>query len=176
MQAAAASLNGTVSHRELAGMSDDDGVTLRQSTAAGTISAEVLQHPMSGRAAKMISHAMNQAHRGDHLKAITELQLALKERSAVPYAHSLLGSEYLKTNQVPAALEQLTEAVKLLPRDPANHANLGYALFLMGQLEAGEAQVLTALAEDQHNAQTRSLLQQMRRIRGESGVGEASVK
>src|ERR1700683_5117945 len=99
---------------------------------AGTVSVEQLQHPLSRKGVRLLRQAQNFAAMGDHGKAIAELQLALKERSAIPYAHSLLGSEYLRINQAPAAIEALEQAIKLLPRNAANHSNLGYALFLLG--------------------------------------------
>jgi tetratricopeptide (TPR) repeat protein len=128
------------------------------SVPAGTISVEQLQHPLSRKGANLIRKARNFAAMGDHEEAIAELQLALKERSAIPYAHSLLGSEYLRINQVPAAIEALEQAVKLLPRSAANHSNLGYALFLLGDLERAEWEVRRALDLDHNNEKTRLVL------------------
>jgi tetratricopeptide (TPR) repeat protein len=125
---------------------------------AGTVSVERLQHPLSRKGANLIRKAQNFSSMGDHGKAIVELQLALKERSAIPYAHSLLGSEYLRINQVPAAIEALEQAVKLLPREAINHANLGYALFLVGYAERGEQEVRRALELDRNNEKTRHVL------------------
>jgi len=125
---------------------------------AGTVSVEQLQHPLSRKGASLIRKAQNYAAMGDHGKAIAELQLALKERSAIPYAHSLLGSEYLRINQFPAAIEALEQAVKLLPRNAANHSNLGYALFLVGYAERAEQEVRRALELDRNNQTTRHVL------------------
>jgi tetratricopeptide (TPR) repeat protein len=128
------------------------------SQPAGTVSVEQLQHPLSHKGEKLIRQAQNFAAMGDHDKAIAELQLALKEPSAIPYAHSLLGTEYLRTNQAPAAIEALEQAVKLLPRNAVNHANLGYALFLMGDAERAEQEVRRALDLDRDNEKTRRVL------------------
>ena len=125
------------------------------------VSVEELQHPLSGKALKMMRRAANFAAMGRHDKAIEQLQAALKEPSAVPYAHSLLGQEYLKTNQVPVAIPELEEAVKLLPHNVANHSNLGYALFLTGDLDAGEREVRQALALDRQNSKTQHVLDQI---------------
>jgi tetratricopeptide (TPR) repeat protein len=125
---------------------------------ASTVSVEQLQHPLSRKGASLIRKAQNFSAMGDHGKAIAELQLALKERSAIPYAHSLLGSEYLRINQIPAAVESLEQAVKLLPRNAADHSNLGYALFLLGYVERGEQEVLRALDLDRNNETTRHVL------------------
>ncbi len=128
---------------------------------ASTVSVEQLQHPLSGKAAKMLNRAANLGAMGRHDKAIEQLQAALKEPSAVPYAHSLLGQEYLKTNQVPVAITELEEAVKLLPHNVADHSNLGYALFLEGNLDAGEREVRQALELDRQNSKTKHVLDQI---------------
>jgi tetratricopeptide (TPR) repeat protein len=129
---------------------------------AGTVSVEQLQHPVSRKGEKLLRRAHNFSAMGDHGKAIAELRLALGERSAIPYAHSLLGSEYLKINQVPAAIEALEEAVKLLPRNPVNHSNLGFALFLLGYADRAEQEVRRALDLDralgQNDEKTRHVL------------------
>jgi tetratricopeptide (TPR) repeat protein len=123
---------------------------------------EQLQHPVSRKGDGLLRQARNFAAMGDHRKAIAQLQLALKEPSAMPYAHSLLGTEYLRINQVPAAIEALEQAIKLLPRNAINHANLGFALFLSGLAERGEQEVRKALELDhalhQNDEKTRHVL------------------
>jgi len=126
--------------------------------SAATISVDQLQHPLSRKGAGLLRQAQNFSAMGDHARAIEELQLALKERSAIPYAHSLLGTEYLRTNQVPAAIEALEQAVKMLPRTAVNYANLGYALFLMGSVERAEVELRRALDLDRNNEKTRRVL------------------
>jgi Flp pilus assembly protein TadD len=134
------------------------GLEPTPSATAGKISVDELQHPLSRKGESLIRQAQNFVAMGDHDKAISELRLALKERSAIPYADSLLGVEYLKTNQVPAAIDALEQAVKLMPRSVPNHSNLGYAFFLMGYLERGEQEVRRALDLDRNNEKTRRVL------------------
>jgi tetratricopeptide (TPR) repeat protein len=140
------------------------------SEPAGAVSVEQLQHPVSRKGDGLLRQALNFAAMGDHPKAIAKLQLALKEPSAVPYAHSMLGTEYLRINQVPAAIEALEKAVKLLPRDAVNHANLGFALFLSGSAERGEQEVRQALELDralhQNDEKTRFVLGLILHARG----------
>lgn len=140
------------------------------SEPVGAVSVEQLQHPVSRKGDGLLRQARNFADMGDHQKAIAKLQLALKERSAIPYAHSMLGTEYLKTNQVPAAIEALEQAIKLLPRDAVNHSNLGVALFLSGSAERGEQEVRKALeldhAQHQNDEKTRFVLSLILRTRG----------
>lgn len=132
---------------------------------AGTVSVEELQHPLSNKAIKMLRRAENFSAMGRHDKAIEQLYAALKEPSAVPYVHSLLGQEYLKTNQVPVAITELQEAVKLLPHNVADHSNLGYALYLTGDLDSGEREVRKALELDRQNSKTQHVLEQILRAR-----------
>lgn len=132
------------------------------SNPAGTVSVEQLQHPVSRKGDSLIRQALNFVAMGDHPKAIAKLKLALKEPSAMPYAHSLLGTEYLRINQVPAAIDALEQAIKLLPRNAVNHANLGYALFISGLAERAEQEARKALeldhAQHQNDEKTRHVL------------------
>lgn len=128
---------------------------------AGAVSVEQLQHPLSPKAAKLLDKAHNFSVMGRHDLAIAQLQAALKERSAVPYAHSMLGAEYLRTNQVPEAIAELEQALTLLPRDVPDRSNLGYALFLSGDLDRAESEARQALELDANNPKTRSVLYQI---------------
>ncbi|HEX5432404.1 MAG TPA: tetratricopeptide repeat protein [Bryobacteraceae bacterium] len=126
--------------------------------SGSTVSVEQLAHPLSKKARKMIEKAQKYSHSGDHAKAIGELRKALEEPSAIPYAHSILGAELLKTGNVKAALQELKEGVLLLPHSVANHSNLGYALFLSGQKEEGEKEIREALKMDSTSPQARFLI------------------
>jgi Flp pilus assembly protein TadD len=137
---------------------ETSGAAPARTVSPGTVSVEQLQHPLSRKGASLIRRAQNFAAAGDHGNAIAELRLALKERSAIPYAHSLLGSEYLKINQVPEAIEALEQAVKLMPRSAVNHSNLGYALYLLGDIERAAREVRQALELDRNNERTRHVL------------------
>jgi tetratricopeptide (TPR) repeat protein len=129
---------------------------------AGSVSVEQLQHPVSRKGDGLLRQAQKLAKKGDHLSAIAKLKLALKERSAAPYARSMLGTEYLRINQVPAAIDSLEQAVTMLPRDPANHSNLGFALLLTGSIERAEQEARKALDLDrifhQNDDKTRHVL------------------
>lgn len=131
---------------------------LREQSPAATVSAERLRHPVTQKAAKMLDRALAYSVAGEHAKAIEQLRRALKEPSAIPYAHSMLGAEYLWTKEVPAAIGELEEAIRLLPHEAANHSNLGYALYLEGQVDRGREEVHQALALDANNPKTRFVL------------------
>jgi hypothetical protein len=64
-----------------------------------TISTDVLRHPPSLKARRLLQKAMHLAEHGNHPAAVQGLQEALvKEPSAAPYARNLLGLEYLRTS------------------------------------------------------------------------------
>jgi tetratricopeptide (TPR) repeat protein len=135
----------------------------------GTVSVEQLQHPLSRKGAKLIAQARNFSAMGRHDQAIEQLQLALKETSAVPYAYSMLGVEYLKTNRVASAITELEQALALLPRNVVDRSNLGYALFLSGDLERAETETRQALELDRNNAKTQRVLNQILTARKSQG-------
>ena len=128
---------------------------------AKTVSVEQLQHPVSRKGAKLLDQARNFVAMGRHDRAIAQLLLALKERSAIPYAHSMLGAEYIKTNQIPAAIAELEQAIAVLPRNVPNHSNLGYALFLSGEFDRAETETRQALELDRNNTTTQHVLSQI---------------
>lgn len=137
---------------------------------AGTVSVEQLEHPLSPKAAKLLEKARNFAAMGLPDKAIAQLHTALKERSAVPYAHSMLGAEYLRMKRIPEAISELEQALTLLPRNVPDRSNLGYALFLSGDLDRAESEVRKALELDCNNPKTRKVLSKIleaRRIEGQ---------
>jgi Flp pilus assembly protein TadD len=130
----------------------------RAEAPAATISVERLRHPLTSKAARLLRKAQILAAAGDHPKAIETLQHALSEASAIPYVHSMLGVEYLKTGRVAQAEEELEQAVRLLPEDSVNHSNLGYALYLAGDAGRSEQEVRRALEIDRSNSPAQKML------------------
>lgn len=132
---------------------------------ASTVSVEQLQHPLTHKGAGLLNQAQNFAAMGRHDKAIAKLQEALKERSAIPYAHGMLGVEYLKTNQFAAAIAELEQTLASLPHNVAARSNLAYALALSGNYERGEQEARQALDLDHNNPKTRHVLNQILQAR-----------
>lgn len=137
------------------------GLQPAQTTPASAVPLEQLQHPLSSKAIGLLRKAESLANKGLHDKAIAQLERALKERSAIPYAHSMLGQEYLKLKQIPAAIAELEQALTALPRNVATRSNLGYALLLAGDLERSERETRKALDLDPANPMTRHVLDQI---------------
>jgi len=125
---------------------------------AGTVSVHQLRHPLSRKGRQLLERGERYAKSGEHFKAIQEFKRALGEESAAPHAHSLLGIEYLKVNDVPSAIEELRQAVQLLPGIGANHTNLGYALCLTGQRKWAERELRESVRLDRTSFQARYLL------------------
>jgi Tfp pilus assembly protein PilF len=98
--------------------------------------------------ASLIQRAQQYAAARKHTKAIEVLKEALVEGSALAYARSFLGVEYLKIGDLHAAIANLRVAVTLLPSLVANHSNLGYALCQTGDRKAGEQELREAIKAD----------------------------
>lgn len=125
---------------------------------AGTVSIDQLRHPLSAKAERLIQNGLKYAQTGAHEKAIDEFRQALAEPTSIPYARSLLGAECLKTGNLSAATTELSEAVRLMPNEAANHSNLGYAYLLTGKRVAAEEELREAIRLDRNSPQPRYLL------------------
>jgi tetratricopeptide (TPR) repeat protein len=144
---------------EKAAASQDEAASLDRATRAGTISADLLRHPLSAQAREMIDKAQRTAQVGNHRAAIEQLTKALaKHPESAAWIQPLLGVEYLRTDQHQAAIQALEQAVLLLPRDPINRSNLGLSLAFTGQFDRAEQELRQALQLDTKNDTTRRLL------------------
>jgi tetratricopeptide (TPR) repeat protein len=126
---------------------------------AQTVSADLLRYPLSGKGLHMLQKAMQTSEAGDHADAIQQLQKTLvKYPGTAAYVYSLLGAEFLKTGQIPEAIDALERAVTFLPHDASNHANLGLALACKGQYARAEPELKRALDLDPNNTVASRLL------------------
>jgi predicted Zn-dependent protease len=120
--------------------------------SARTISVELLRYRLSAKARHMLQQALQISESGDHSGAVKQLQKTLaKCPDSAAYADSLIGVEYLKTNQIPEAIDALERAVQLLPHDASNHANLGLSLIFGGHYDRAQPELKRALELDPHN-------------------------
>lgn len=126
---------------------------------ATTISAELLRYPLSDKARHMLQKAVRLADAGNHAGAVKQLRETLaKFPGTEAYAYSLIGVEYLKTDQYAEAVDALERAVALLPHDASNHANLGLALVMSGRDDRAEPELRRALELDPHYKTASQLL------------------
>lgn len=130
------------------------------------ISSEELRHPLSRKGRDLLVKAQNEARKGNHSKAIEGFTQALKERSAEPYAHGMLGIEYLRTHRIAEAIAELQKASEAMPRLAAIHSNLGFALCASGQSDKGLQEIEMALRLDQSLVKARFLEGVIRLDRG----------
>lgn len=128
------------------------------SESLGTVSVEELRHPLSRRAEHMLVQVQRDVRKGDHLAAIRKLTDLQDEVSAERVVAGMLGAEYLALGRFGEAAPYLETAARLQPNLPGNHANFGYALYAIGQVERGEAEVRAALLLDANFPQARYLM------------------
>ena len=118
----------------------------RESGAQSTISADQLRHPLTGKARRLLAAVFAYAENGEHAKAIAALQEAMaKAPAVVPYAHGVLGVEYVRLGRNAEAVPELVEAAALFPHDALTHSNLAISLCLVGQTGRAEQEARLAL-------------------------------
>jgi Flp pilus assembly protein TadD len=130
------------------------------------VSADLLRHPIGEKVRLMLRSAMDTINAGDHEAAIQQLlEILSKYPESAAYVHSMLGVEYLKTNQFQAAVDSLEQAVALLPHDAFNHYNLAVSLLCNRDLERGEKEAQRAIDLDPDNPTIRGLVNALQRAR-----------
>jgi tetratricopeptide (TPR) repeat protein len=116
------------------------------------VSIDILRHPLSDKARQMLRKALEKMKAGEHEAAIEKLQETLaKFPDSAAYAHSLLGVEYLKTDQFSAAVSSFDQAAQLLPHDALTHYNFALSLAFAGDYDRGVQEVRRALELDPNN-------------------------
>src|SRR5262249_40565883 len=111
--------------------------TFAQQRFRNTVSVEALRNQIPPRAEPIIKKAIQLSHSGDHSGAIQKLLEGRQKCPQAPaHAQSLLGVEYIRTEQYEDAVKALREAVRLLPHDAVNHSNLGLSLAAAGEVSA----------------------------------------
>jgi Tfp pilus assembly protein PilF len=137
--------------------------SLEHSETSPIVSADMLRHPISSRTRRMLHRAIDWMRTGDHQKAIQQLQATLaKDPTSAAYVHSLLGYEFMRTDQVTAAINCFEQAVSLLPHDPANHHNFAVSLVAAGDYERAEEEARRAHELAPENPEINRLLYALR--------------
>jgi Flp pilus assembly protein TadD len=151
-------------------MSRGCAVLLLAAIAASGASAEspavvpvdVLRHPVTARVRKILLTAMARIDAGEDAPAIELLQQTLRKYpDSAPYVQNLLGAEYVRTDQFPAAISSFEQAVSLLPNDAMTHYNFGLALVCAGDYVRAAQEVRRALELDPRNEQMRARLNEI---------------
>jgi tetratricopeptide (TPR) repeat protein len=128
-----------------------------------TVSSDVLRHPLTSKARRRLEKALRLSELGKHPAAIQELRETLvKEPSSAPYAHSLLGVEYVESGQFDDARSSFEVAVRLMPHESVNHSNLGFSLAVAGDWNSAEQEARTAIQLDSANTRAKTLLELIR--------------
>lgn len=126
-------------------------------STSNTVSVAQLKHPLSRKGASLLHKVASYLKHHQKAKANEQLAEALKEPTAAPYAHAILGTEYLKDGQIAEAVPELESAAQVLPISGV-HSNLGYALCLMGHINRGRMELNEALRLDGDSPQARFLM------------------
>jgi cytochrome c-type biogenesis protein CcmH/NrfG len=126
--------------------------------STGMVSADELRHPLSKKAKRSLEKAQSLIQEGKHIDAITQLRELATIPTGESYAYSLLGQEYLRLGHGAAALVELQQAVRLLPNNVPDLANLGLALLMTGDPGGAERALRHALELDPKNLQTKLVL------------------
>jgi len=135
----------------------------------GTVSADILRHPISEKARKMLRKASETMQAGSHQAAIEQLLDVLsKYPESAAFAHSLLGVEYMRTEQFRAAADSLERAAAMLPHDAVNRYNFGLSLVCSGDYERGEREVRRALQMDPNNRTMKAFFGVLLQLKGSS--------
>ena len=135
-------------------------------TGPAVISADLLRHPLPAKARQMLQQAQRAADAGDHASAVHLLEgMLARYPDSSAWAQSLLGVEYMKTDQFNAAVTSFEQAVSLLPHSAVDRSNLGVSLAAVGQYDRAEQELRRALALDCDNVKAKQLLEVLARNR-----------
>lgn len=144
----------------MAPLGAQDRESAPEASPAQTVSADVLRIHLSDKTRHMVELAVKWVRSARHREAIQQLEATLaKDSASAPYVQSLLGYEYLKTNQFAAASNSLEQAVALLPHDAINHSNFAISLAATGDLKRAEEEAHRAIDLDPKNPVIRNFLE-----------------
>lgn len=129
---------------------------------SGVVSVDVLRHPITPKVRQRLQKALQNIQSGDHQAAIGQLRETLaKYPDSAPYVQNLLGVEYVKTDQVQAAIESFEQAVRWLPHDAMTHYSFALALVCARDYDRAAQEVQRALELDPKNPKMQARLNQI---------------
>jgi tetratricopeptide (TPR) repeat protein len=129
-----------------------------ENSAGGTVSVRDLQRRIPPKAFRAFTAAQRDAASGDRVKAVRDLELAIRLYPEYADAMENLGVQYIRMGRYPEALEQFEKALATGESSAAMYANLGYGYYVTGRLQEAEKAVRQALTLDDHYARGHYLL------------------
>lgn len=126
--------------------------------SATPVSVFQLENPLTKRGKKLLESAQTDLRTGKTLEAMDILKIALDDPSTAPYAHGILGTEYLKAGNTDSAIEDLREACRIMPGYAVFHSNLAAALLLGHRAQDAEREARQALRLNSSSPQAHYLL------------------
>jgi Flp pilus assembly protein TadD len=140
-----------------------------QSQGPPKVSADVLRHPISEKARRVLRNVLALAEKGEHALAIATLKASMeKVRTLLPYSHGLLGVEYMRLGRTAEAVPEFVEDVRAFPHDATAHSNLALALCMNNELDHAEQEARVALYLDPELHPAREIMQIIREDKAKS--------
>lgn len=146
------------------------------SAIRGTTSVAALEHPLDGKSRENLVKAERLLKKGDAAKAIPLLEKLTTDRAAAPFAFAMLGTRYLRTGEIEAAVKALDAAVALDPSVPGYHSNLAYALAEQSRFEEALKESRKALQLDPGNSRYRLVAGQILLVLGRKEEAEFHLR
>jgi tetratricopeptide (TPR) repeat protein len=139
-------------------MLEDEAPQMAQhAVVAATVSADALRHPLSASDRRLLEKARASSMAGDHAGAAKQLRAALKKSSAAPFAHGLLGGEYLHLDRYQEAAEELEESLRFMPHWAAIRLQLAYVDWRLGWTQRAEEEIRRVLDLDRKSSEAHLL-------------------
>ena len=129
--------------------------------AKGSISVRELQHPLEGKALRLLEKAMLSFAKGDAQHGMDQARAAEAYPAAEPFALALEANEYLRAGDFASAIPKYERATMILPEKPEFHSNFAYALASTGRFEEAHREAKMALKLDPGRTKARLVMGQI---------------
>jgi Flp pilus assembly protein TadD len=135
------------------------GTQAMPSDGQDAVSVDVLRHPITEKAHRMLHKALEKLNSGNDEAAREQLlEMLAKYPDSAAYVHSILGVIYVRTSRFTEAVSSFEQAVSWLPHDAMTHYNFGLSLACAREYDRAEQEVRRALELDPKNTSAQTLL------------------
>ncbi len=135
------------------------GAQATPSDGEDAVSVDVLRHPITEKARRMLHKALEKLNSGNDEAAREQLlEMLTKYPDSAAYVHSVLGVIYVRTSRFTEAVNSFEQAASWLPHDAMTHYNFGLSLACAREYDRAEQEVRRALELDSKNASAQTLL------------------